>query len=58
MNILDFTSWKNTAIVLGRVYRNFRICSQLAVYIIAVFYTYGWPCAWHQSSVFSKKGCL
>jgi len=35
----------NTAIVLSCMYRNFRICSRSAVYVIAVFYTYGRPCA-------------
>jgi len=42
---------KNTAIVLGRVHKNFLICSRPAMYVVAIFYTYGRPCAQHQSKL-------
>jgi len=41
---------KNTAIIPGCAYRNYRICSQLAMYIVAISYTYSRLCAQHQSS--------
>jgi len=36
---------KNTAIILGRVYGNLKICLRSVVYVVVILYTYSWLCA-------------